>query len=132
MNQAYQQLADVVIVTSLVIAGCTLATSIAGGLADRRRPFSMLRLTGARLATLRRVVVLESAVPLVAVAIVAIGAGFGTSALYASAQLHHPLAAPGAGYYLITVAGLVASLAIIAAAFPLLRLMTGPEVARNE
>src|SRR5258708_25638523 len=47
---AYQQLADVVILTSLTIAGCTLATGVAGGLADRKRPFSLLRLTGARSA----------------------------------------------------------------------------------
>jgi hypothetical protein len=132
LTGAYQQLADVVILTSLAIAGCTLATSIAAGLADRKRPFSMLRLAGARLATLRGVVVLESAVPLLAVAIVAIGAGFGASAIFASAQLRHPLVAPGAGYYLVTAGGLAASLAIIAATFPLLRLITGPEVARNE
>jgi hypothetical protein len=43
-----------------------------------------------------------------------------------------PAAAPGAGYYLITAAGIVASLVIIATTFPLLRLITGPEVARNE
>ena len=65
-NNAYQQLANTVILVSLPIAGCTLAAGIAGGLADRKRPFSMLRLTGVRLATLRRVVALESAVPLLA------------------------------------------------------------------
>jgi hypothetical protein len=132
LNNAYQQLTDVVILTSLVVAGCTLATSIAGGLADRKRPFSMLRLTGARLATLRRVVVLESAVPLLAVALVAIGVGFAASALYASSEMKHSLVPPGAGYYLITAAGIAASLAIIAATFPFLRLITDPEVARNE
>jgi hypothetical protein len=132
LNSAYQQLTDVVILTSLAIAGCTLAASIAGSLADRKRPFSMLRLTGARLATLRRVVVLESAVPLLAVAIVAVGVGFGAAALYASSEMGHSLVPPGAGYYLITAAGVIASLAIIAATFPLLRRITGPEVARNE
>src|SRR5207342_744648 len=40
----YQQLANVVLLTSLPIAGCSLAVSIAGGLAERRRPFSLLRL----------------------------------------------------------------------------------------
>ena len=92
----------------------------------------MLRLTGVRLATLRRMVVLESVVPLIAVAIVAIGAGLGASAMFTSAQMQHPLVAPGAGYYLITAAGIAASLAIIAATFPLLRLITSPGVARNE
>ena len=49
-NNDYQQLANVVILVSLAIAGCTLAAGIAAGLADRKRPFSLLRLTGARLA----------------------------------------------------------------------------------
>jgi hypothetical protein len=128
----YQQLADVVILVSLPIAGCTLAASVAAGLADRKRPFSLLRLTGARVAMLRRVVALESAAPLLAVAAVAIGTGFAASAMFASAQLRHPLVAPGAAYYLITAAGIAVSLGIIAATFPLLARITGPEVARNE
>ena len=131
-NNAYQQLANTVILVSLPIAGCTLAAAIAAGLADRKRPFSLLRLTGARLATLRRVVALESAVPLLAVAAVAIGAGFGAAAEYASVAQHHPMVAPGAVYYLITAGGILAALGIIAATFPLLARITGPEVARNE
>jgi len=132
LNNAYQQLADVVILASLAIAGCTLAAAIAAGLADRRRPFSLLRLTGARLSMLRRVVALESAVPLLAVAAVAIGVGFGASAMFTSVQLQHPMVAPGAGYYLLTAAGIALALAVIAATFPLLRRITGPETARNE
>jgi hypothetical protein len=131
-NHAYQQLANTVILVSLPIAGCTLAASIAAGLADRKRPFSLLRLTGARLATLRRVVALESAVPLLAVAAVAIGTGFAASAEYASVAQHYPMVAPGAEYYLITAGGILVSLAIIAATFPLLARITGPEVARND
>jgi hypothetical protein len=131
-TNAYQQLADVVILASLTIAGCTLATAVAAGLADRKRPFSLLRLTGARLATLRRVVALEGAVPLLAIAGISIGVGFGAAAMLAVLQLQHPLVAPGAAYYLLTAAGIVASLGVIAATFPLLRRITGPEVARNE
>ncbi len=131
-DDAYRQLANTVILVSLPIAGCTLAASIAAGLADRKRPFSLLRLTGARLATLRRVVALESAVPLLAVAAVAIGTGFGASAEYASVAQHYPMVAPGIAYYLITAGGILAALGIIAATFPLLARITGPEVARNE
>ncbi len=131
-DSAYQQLADVVILTSLTIAGCTLATSVAGGLADRKRPFSLLRLTGARLGTLRRVIVLESAVPLLAVAAVAIGAGFGASAMYATLEMRLSLVAPGAAYFAMTCAGIVLALGVIVATFPLLRRITGPETARNE
>jgi hypothetical protein len=131
-NSGYQQLANTVILVSLPIAGCTLAAGIAAGLADRKRPFSLLRLTGARLAMLRRVVALESAVPLLAAAAVAIGTGFGATAMYASLEMQHPMVAPGAAYYLITAGGILVSLAIIAATFPLLARITGPEVARNE
>jgi len=132
ISHAYQQLVDVVILASLAIAGCTLAAAVAAGLADRKRPFSLPRLTCARLAMLRRVVALESAVPLLAVAAVSIGVGFAASAMFASVQLQHPLVAPGAAYYLLTAAGIAASLGIIAATFPLLRRITGPDVARNE
>jgi hypothetical protein len=131
-DNAYQQLADVVILTSLAVAGCTLAVSVAGGLADRKRPFSLLRLTGARLGMLRRVIVLESAVPLLAVAAVAIGIGFAASAMYATTEMRLSLVAPGAAYFVLTLAGIVLALGIIAATFPLLRRITGPETARSE
>jgi hypothetical protein len=132
LSVAFTQFADLIILISLVIASCTLLTGVIGGLIDRRRPFSVLRLTGARLATLRRVVLLEGAVPLLTVAAVAIGVGFAASAMYASAVIKHSLIGPGAEYYAVTAAGIILSLAIIGAAFPLLARITGPEVARNE
>ncbi len=131
-NSGYQQLANTVILVSLPIAGCTLAADIAAGLADRKRPFSLLRLTGAQPAMLGRVVALESAVPLLTAAAVAIGTAFGAAAMYASFQIQYPMVAPGAGYYLLTAAGILAALGIIAVTFPVLARITGPEVARNE
>jgi hypothetical protein len=91
----------------------------------------MLRLTGARLAMLRRVVALESAVPLLAAAAVAMGTGFGATAMYASLEMQHPVVAPGAAYYLLTAGGILAALGIIAATFPLLARISGSEVARE-
>jgi predicted lysophospholipase L1 biosynthesis ABC-type transport system permease subunit len=128
---AYQQLADVVVLTSLAIAGCTLAASVAAGLAERKRPFSLLRLAGTPLGLLQRVVALESAVPLLVTAALSIGIGFAASAMYAAAQVG-PFVAPGAAYYVITGAGIAVSVGIIASTMPLLRRITGPEVARNE
>jgi hypothetical protein len=66
------------------------------------------------------------------VAVVAIGTGFAAAAEYASVAQHHALVAPGVGYYLLTAGGILVSLGIIAATFPLLERITGPEVARNE
>jgi cell division protein FtsX len=128
----YERLADVVVLTSLPIAGCTLAIGVATGLNDRKRPFSLLRLAGAPLATLRRVVALESTVPLLATAVVSVGTGFLAAYLFLRSQLDETLQAPGLSYYAVVAAGLVASLAIIASMLPVLSRITGPEAARNE
>ena len=91
-----------------------------------------LRLTGAPLAVLGRVLAMESAVPLGAVAAVSAATGFLASALFLRSELGESLRPPGDGYYLIVLAGLLASLALIACTFPLLKRITGPETARNE
>jgi hypothetical protein len=128
----WQQLAKVVILTSLPIAGCSLAVSVAGGLSERRRPFSVLRLSGVPLRVLRRVVALESAVPLLVVAAVAIAIGFLAAQLFLRAQMDYRLRPPGVDYYLIVLGGLAASLGIIASTLPLLERITRPETVRNE
>jgi hypothetical protein len=52
--------------------------------------------------------------------------------MFATEAQQHPMVAPGAAYYLLATAGIIISLGIIAATFPLLTRITGPEVARNE
>jgi hypothetical protein len=52
--------------------------------------------------------------------------------MFATEAQQHPMVAPGAGFYLLTADGIIVSLGIIAATFPLLARITGPEVARNE
>jgi hypothetical protein len=128
----FEQLAAVVIFASLPIAGCSLAVSVIAGLTDRKRPFSLLRLTGVPLGVLRRVVALESAVPLLAAAVLAIGAGLLGAQLFLAAQMEYTLHPPGLTYSAIVAGGLLLSLGIIAATFPLLRRITGPETARSE
>jgi hypothetical protein len=128
----YQRLADVVILASLPIAGCTLAVGIVAGLNDRKRPFSLLRLTGAPLRTLRHVVTLESVAPLVATSLLAIGTGFLAAYLFLRSQLNETLQAPGADYFGLVVAGLALALLLMASTLPVLGRVTGPETARNE
>jgi hypothetical protein len=129
--RSWQQLVDVVVLMTLVIAGCSLAVSVAAGLLDRKRPFSLLRLTGVPVGVLRRVVALESVVPLVAVAAVSSALGFVAAALFVRVQLDTPLEAPGLDYYAVVALGLVGSLAVIGSTLPLLDRITGPEAARN-
>jgi hypothetical protein len=130
--EGWKRLANVVILASLAIAGCSLAVSVAGGLSERKRPFSMLRLTGVSLGTLRRVVALESVTPLVIASVVALGAGLMAAHLFLTAQMELSLSPPAISFYAIVVGGLAAALAVIASTMPLLRRITGPEAARNE
>jgi cell division protein FtsX len=127
-----QDMTDVIIVASLIIAACSLAVNIAAGLGERKRPFSSLRLTGVPAALLHRVVALESALPLLLVAAVSIVVGLVSAALYLHSQVGIAFRAPGIAYWATVFGGLAASLAIIASTFPLLNRMTGPEVARND
>jgi hypothetical protein len=127
-----QDMTDVVVVASLIIAACSLAVNIAAGLGERRRPFGLLRLTGVPTAVLRRVIALESALPLLIVAAVSIVAGLVSAALYLSSQVGIAFRIPGIAFWATVLGGLAASLGIIASTFPLLSRITAPEVARNE
>ena len=128
----FQDMTEVVIVASLIIAACSLAVNIAAGLGERKRPFSLLRLTGVPTAVLHRVVALESAMPLLLVAVVSIVVGLVSAALFLHSQVDVAFRVPGIGYWSTVAGGLAASFAIIASTFPLLDRITGPEVARNE
>ncbi|WP_250035095.1 FtsX-like permease family protein [Paractinoplanes maris] len=130
--EGWQRLAQVVVLTSLAIAGCSLAVGIAAGLSERKRPFSMLRLAGVPLRTLQRVVALESVTPLLAAAVVALGAGLLATHLFLRAQMEISLRPPALSFYAVVLGGLLASLIVISLTLPLLRQITGPEAARNE
>jgi hypothetical protein len=70
--------------------------------------------------------------PLLLVAAVSILVGLVSAALYLHSQVGIAFRIPGISYWATVVGGIVASLAIIAATFPLIDRITGPEVARNE
>lgn len=127
-----QHMTDVVIVASLVIAACSLAVSVSAGVSDRKRPFSLLRLTGVPISVLRQVVALEAAVPLIVIAFVAAGTGLLAADLLLKSGLDVSIRPPGVDYYATIVGGLIASLGIITSTLPLIERITGPEVARNE
>jgi hypothetical protein len=123
---------DVIIVASLIIAGCSLAVGVTAGVSDRKRPFSLLRLSGVPVAMLRRVVALEAALPLLVASIASAGVGLFGAELFLRAQLSVSLRWPGGLYSFVVLAGVVGSLGLIALTFTIIERITGPEVARNE
>ena len=123
---------DVIIVASLIIAGCSLAVGVVAGVSDRKRPFSLLRLTGVPVAMLRRIVALEAALPLLVAAVASAGFGLLGAELFLRAQLSVSLRWLGGLYTFVVLAGVVVSLGLIALTLPIVERITGPEVARNE
>ena len=101
-----QDMTDVIIVASLIIAACSLAVNIAAGLGERKRPFSLLRLTGVPIGVLRRIVALESALPLLIVAAVSIVVGLVSAALYLHSQVGIAFRIPGIGFWATVLGGL--------------------------
>ena len=129
---ALKTASEVVILASLLIAGCSLAVSMAAGLSERKRPFSLLRLTGVPLGVLRRVVALETAAPLIVIALASAVIGLVASDLFLRSQLGLTLRLPGVTYFVIVIGGLVGALAVIGSTLPLLNRITRLEDARME
>ncbi|GAB3667779.1 hypothetical protein GCM10027589_33920 [Actinocorallia lasiicapitis] len=128
----YQRLVSTMLLLGFPIAGCGLAVGAAAGVADRRRPFALLRLTGTPLGVLRRVVVLETVVPLLVVAVVAVGTGLLAAHLFLEAQFDRALPAPSVAFWLLLVAGLASSLVVLAPTLPLLDRLTRLRTTRTD
>ena len=129
-----QQVALVVVGLTLLVAGCSLAVAVSASMVERKRPFTLVRLTGTPTRVLYGVVLLESAVPLFTAAIVAVGVGLAVAepVVRQFAAKGTSMAFPGAAYVLTMVVGVVACLLVITAGLPLLKRVTDPNNVRFE
>jgi predicted lysophospholipase L1 biosynthesis ABC-type transport system permease subunit len=128
-----QRMVDVGIILSLLIAGCSLAVSVAGGLIERKRPFSLLRITGMPLGHLRRVVLIEAAVPLLLGTVLSAVVGiFAAGLILRAIPTQLALDAPSGSYYAVLAGGVAAAFAIVCATLPLLGRVSRIESARTE
>jgi hypothetical protein len=119
---------------TVLVAGCSLAVAVGGGLVDRKRPFTLMRVSGTPVSTLSKVALLEAALPLAAATVVAAIIAYGTSVLAVNrlAPAGTPVPQLGASYYATMGAGLAFALVVILATLPLLRRMTMPSNVRFE
>ena len=128
-----------VVALTLITAGCSLAVTVGGGLVERKRSFTLLRVSGVSLRTLSTVVLLEAALPLIIASFLtaAIGLGVGIPVVKSlvsnvtSKNTAIPVH-PSAGYYITLGVGLVVALGLVVITLPLLSRMTKPEEARFE
>jgi hypothetical protein len=129
-----QQAVIIVAGLTLLIAGCSLAVAVSGAIIERKRPFTLLRLTGTPVSALYRVVLLETVFPLIAATVVAAAVGF-TVALpvaRALAPASHTTPLPSATYYLTLGAGLLLAVCVILTCLPILHRSTATDNARFE
>ena len=130
----FEKILYAAVALTLTVAGCSLAVSAGGGLVDRKRPFTLLRVSGTPVSVLSRVVLLEAAVPLIAATVVAAAIAYATSvtAFLRLAPVGTAIPQLGRDYYTIMGIGLVVAFGVITLTLPLLRRMTAPSTARFE
>ena len=131
---AFEKILYAAVALTLIVAGCSLAVAAGGGLVDRKRPFTLLRVSGTPVSVLSRVVLFEAAVPLVAATVVAAAIAYGTSvmAFLRLAPVGTAIPQLGRDYYTIMGIGLVVAFGVITLTLPLLRKMTAPSTVRFE
>jgi hypothetical protein len=129
-----QRMVTVLAGLTLLIAGCSLAIAVSGSLVERKRPFTLLRLTGTSAGALYRVVLLETVSPLVMSTLVAAVVGFilATPVARTLAPARHVFVLPGATYFATMGIGLVLAAGIVVACLPILNRVTQPDSARFE
>jgi len=103
----------------LVVAACSLTVAAVAGLAERRRPFALLRACGMKLGELRTTIMLETALPLITTVLGSAAAGLVVSAALTAAANQH-WTAPGLGYAGTLAGELSAAIAITALCLPLI------------
>jgi len=130
----FERLVYFAVALTILVAGCSLAVAIGGGLTDRKRPFTLLRVSGTPVRALYRVLLLEAVLPLAAATLVAAGLAYGMSVLAVTQMAPPGTPVPQLSHvYFVTMgAGLAIALIVIGVTLPLLNRMTGPDHVRFE
>jgi hypothetical protein len=115
----------------LLVAACSLTVSVIAGLIERRRPLALLRATGVRVGELRRMVLLEAAMPLALTVLV--GIALGLVASYALGKgAGDEWSPPGADFALSMAIGVTIAFAVTTVALPLMDVATRHNAVRYE
>ena len=135
INPTIREFADLAYVgigVTLFVAVASLIVSTIGGLMERRRSLYTLRLGGMRLAQLKRLVMVESAAPLLITSILSCSLGVWTGAVFTStfSTTLKPVLTPT--YFAIVGIGLVAAIIGIYLILPMVDKLTRVEANQTE
>ena len=135
INPTIREFADLAYVgigVTLFVAVASLIVSTIGGLMERRRSLYTLRLSGMRLAQLKRLVMVESVAPLLTTSILSCGFGVWTGAVFTStfSTTLKPVLTPT--YFAIVGIGLVTAIIGIYLILPMVDKLTRAEANQTE
>lgn len=135
INPTIREFADLAYVgigVTLFVAVASLIISTIGGLMERRRSLYTLRLSGMRLAQLKRLVMVESVAPLLTTSILSCGFGVWTGAVFTStfSTTLKPVLTPT--YFAIVGIGLVTAIIGIYLILPMVDKLTRAEANQTE
>ena len=120
--QGLAALAYIGVFVAVVIAGISLAVSTAAAVLDRKRVLGLMRLMGMPVSVLRKVIIQEAAVPLLAVLLLSVGLGFLVAWLMiTSFGGGRTITWPSPPYYAALSLSLLLALAAVTATFGLIR-----------
>ena len=135
INPTIREFADLAYVgigVTLFVAVASLIVSTIGGLMERRRSLYTLRLSGMRLAQLKRLVMVESVAPLLTTSILSCGFGVWTGAVFTSTFSTTLKPVLTSTYFAIVGIGLAAAIIGIYLILPMVDKLTRAEANQTE
>ncbi|WP_167047602.1 FtsX-like permease family protein [Salinibacterium sp. ZJ454] len=134
MVNSFATLAYLGVGIATVIAGVSLAVATVAAVLDRRRTLGLLRLVGMPVSNVRRIMLFEAAVPLLAVVALSVALGLVVAWLVLTGLTsgRRTLGWPDPGYYLALGSSLLLALGAVAASFRTIRRSTATASTRFE
>ncbi len=117
---------------TMFVAVCSMIVSTIGGLLERRRSLLTLRLGGMTLSQMKRMVLIESLIPLFAVSILAAGLGVWIAGVFLSPLTDSVKATLTPTYFIIVGSLLLAAVIGIYRILPMIKKITSLEENRTE
>lgn len=118
---------------AIAIAGLSLAVATASAMLDRKRVLGLMRLMGMPVSVLRRIIIREAAVPLLAVVLLSVGLGFLAAWLMVTfTDDTYQLTWPATDYFVALGLSLLLALGAVITSFSLVRANTAMTATRFE
>lgn len=130
--KTFSSLTYIGIGVTLFVAIASLIVSTIGGLLERRKSLFTLRLGGMTLGQMKRVVMIESLIPLISTSVLAAGAGIWVASIFLETFSSSVRVSLDAAYFIMVIGALIAAIIGIRLVLPSLKKITSLEANQTE